>query len=173
MFADAADTSLGPVSASKASSEAPRGPFLKQDASEKAGDPDSCWTASLKQVEGVHLLPCHIKYSGFAPVSDLFRPKYVTSDTSTQSSGDKFEALLHGRLLRGQQQILNSGTHASHLRGFVVVGQETACDLNDLRRTLSGYPSLEKMSEEVCVEAEEPPSTVVALRPCAEFDELW
>lgn len=173
MFADAADSMLGPVSGATASDRVAPCHEGDKDAVKKVQELDKWLKSALEHLEGVHLLPCHIKYTGPASVSELFRPRRLKSAAQDQLDGEKLEVLLHGRWLRGQEQALSCKPPQGKLQGFVVAPEETTCSLNNLRKSLTAEPLVDQLAEGACIEAEEPPATVTALRPCAEFDKLW
>ena len=60
--------------------------------------------AALQRLDGVHLLPCHIKYSGLASVEELFKPTRMRPDAAAGEEAGKLEVQLHGRWLRGQEE---------------------------------------------------------------------
>ncbi|KAL8452469.1 hypothetical protein Emed_001326 [Eimeria media] len=172
MFADAADSGLDSVPGGSVEPSARLG--LSGVSVEKEAQEEHGWlSSSLEQLETVHLLPCHIKYSGQASVSELFRPSCVQSDAATQADAGKLQVLLHGRWLRGQEQRLTNDEEALQLRGFVVAAAETSCMRAELRKALSSAQmNKSETPEVVCEDLEGSPATVTALRPCAEFNKL-
>lgn len=137
--------------------------------------------SALQRVDAIHLLPCHMKYSGLASVAELFKPTRVSPVTVWGEAAAGLEVLLHGRCLRGKQERLasdnlvsSSSAIAAHtLHGFVVAAQETTCSLVDLRRNFSLAAAADSAPDNGCVETEEPPTAVTSLRPLAEFDKIW
>ncbi|CDI83597.1 hypothetical protein, conserved [Eimeria acervulina] len=180
MFADAVENGLAQVSAGS-----PLGPptsirlgcegdGCRRDVSHEAG---KLLLAALQRLDGVHLLPCHIKYSGLASVEELFKPTRMRPDAAAGEEAGKLEVQLHGRWLRGQEERLlrdnsPSAVAAPKLHGFVVAAQQTTCNLGDLRKSYAAADAADSTLIKDCIEAEEPPSTVTALRPLAEFDKL-
>ncbi|OEH77229.1 uncharacterized protein LOC34621656 [Cyclospora cayetanensis] len=134
-----------------------------------------CLKAALDSLEGVHLLPCQLKYSGLAPVSKLFCPKPLRpADQEKMVGNGRLEVLLHGRWLRGQQQQLAQSPIASksQLRGFVVAPQSMNCTFSGIRRCFDPKNTGEGNKGRDCVEAGENATCVTELRPCADFDAL-
>ncbi|KAL8447953.1 hypothetical protein Emag_004151 [Eimeria magna] len=172
MFADAADSGLDSVPGGTVMTSARLG--LSGVALEKDAYEEHRWiSSSLEHLEMVHLLPCHIKYSGQASVSELFRPTPVHSDAPTQADAGKLQVLLHGRWLRGQEQRLTGEEEALQVRGLVVAAEETSCIREKLRKALSSAQMHKsETSEDVCEDLDGLPATVIALRPCAEFNKM-
>ncbi|KAL8439494.1 hypothetical protein Efla_001425 [Eimeria flavescens] len=169
MFADAADS--GVVSAEVGGQLTRARAAASASHNEREEEEGNKWLLlSLSKLDSVHLLPCHIKYSGRAPVSERFLP---LQEGKSDQTGSQLEALLHGRWLRGQQVTLCFEPAAkTRICGYVVSVQEESCNLGDLRRSLRGETDEEDKSEVVCLDGNEQPATGLALRPLAEFKKL-
>ncbi|CDI74470.1 hypothetical protein, conserved [Eimeria praecox] len=183
MFADAVENGLAHISAST--------PFEPPTVLGGGCEGESCTQtgsletgklllAALERLDGVHLLPCHIRYSGLASVAESFKVRQMRSTGAEEESGGGLEALLHGRWLRGKEERLasenpsatSSGRKAPSIQGFVVAAQETTCNQEDMRKTFVSSDVAGAVPDSDCVEAEEPLTTVTALRPLAAFDKL-
>ena len=176
MFADAVTNVLEHASES-AALDKPDSATLQQEFDtctiESTQDQASWLYTALDRLDGVHLLPCHIKYIGFASVAELFRPKYLKTAAPNGAESGKLEVLLHGRWLIGQEQALCGDPHHAKLQGFVVATQEMHCTQKDLREFLSSEPSVDRIGDDDCIEAEEPQPNVTTLQPYAQFNKIW
>ncbi|CDJ43044.1 hypothetical protein, conserved [Eimeria tenella] len=187
MFADAVENPMTHVSGNSALD--PASSFAQkseENSLDDAQDSGELLAAALEGVKGVHLLPCHIKYSGLASVSENFQPRRVkpaaaaasaAADAAAAADG-QLEVLLHGRWLRGKEEPLAksscSAAEAPQLQGFLVAAQEASCSQQDVRRSLllSAAAAAASAEEDSLVEAEEPPMRVTSLRPLAAFDKI-
>ncbi|KAL8438043.1 hypothetical protein ACSSS7_000502 [Eimeria intestinalis] len=174
MFADAADSGLDPRRGGGTVVTGARLGFSAEAIGKDANEEQRWITSSLQSLEGVHLLPCHIKYSGQASVSDLFRPTRVQPHKEDHThAAAQFEVLLHGRWLRGQEQRLSDEEEALQLRGLVVAAEESKCNLGEMRKRLSSVQMHKRESSaDVCEDVDGSPASGVALRPCADFNKL-
>lgn len=91
---------------------------------------------SLSTVEGLHLVPCYMHFSGTARVSDNFKPKRLVE------SSNEYEVLLHGRHLLGREILLSESADGIRITGYAAVTGDTAASLDELRNDFVGNASL-------------------------------
>ncbi|CDJ31733.1 uncharacterized protein EMH_0010050 [Eimeria mitis] len=139
MFADAVENGLADISLSCPSEPASSlGEGARVDGCSSEGIHErgsELLLSALERLEGVHLLPCHIKYTGFASVAERFQPRKVRPPAAAGVSAEEGEAaeeaaaetaegetaageaaeggdaaglevLLHGRWLKGKEERL-------------------------------------------------------------------